>query len=161
MDKAVFLVMILSKFFFIKVELEVMNVKQVTTAQKAHLSPYHVQEENSVPQLKWITHQVYVTQDIIVILKLRYRILQMEMSLVSSPKLYGCLILLSVLCMGAEFCYPTSCPRGEFCTSAQMHNTSGLCDSGYYCHLKATVPNPTDGNVTGKYWHSVFLTVPP
>ena len=62
----------------------VMNVKQDTTVQKAHHSLYHAQEENTVLQLKCIIHQVYVTPVIIVILKLLYQILQMEMSLVST-----------------------------------------------------------------------------
>ncbi|PIK41162.1 hypothetical protein BSL78_21986 [Apostichopus japonicus] len=57
-------------------------------------------------------------------------------------------------CLAGTFCppgspYPTPCDGGSYCAADLMTNTSGLCDPGYYCHLRATVPNPNDGNVTG------------
>ncbi|PIK35709.1 hypothetical protein BSL78_27465 [Apostichopus japonicus] len=57
-------------------------------------------------------------------------------------------------CLAGTYCppgspYPTPCDGGSYCAADLMTNTSGSCDPGYYCHLRATVPNPNDGNVTG------------
>lgn len=42
----------------------------------------------------------------------------------------------------------TDCEMGMFCSQSGLGSPDGLCDPGYYCTSKATIPNPTDG-VTG------------
>ncbi|KAE8591947.1 hypothetical protein XENTR_v10018612 [Xenopus tropicalis] len=41
-----------------------------------------------------------------------------------------------------EECSP--CPGGSFCATPGLSSPSGLCLQGFYCTLKATVPNPVD-----------------
>lgn len=58
-------------------------------------------------------------------------------------------------CQAGYFCpegsvNPTPCTPGSYCVSDYLNDTTGQCSPGYYCTSKATVPNPTDGNVTGK-----------
>ncbi|XP_062603182.1 uncharacterized protein LOC134264959 [Saccostrea cucullata] len=57
-------------------------------------------------------------------------------------------------CQAGYFCpegsvNPTPCIPGYYCVSDHLNDTTGLCSPGYYCTSKASVPNPTDGNVTG------------
>lgn len=50
-------------------------------------------------------------------------------------------------CPGGSY-VPTPCTPGNYCHIAGLHAPSGLCTQGYYCTLRASVPNPTD-NTTG------------
>ena len=57
------------------------------------------------------------------------------------------------MCMAGYYCpagasYAIPCPGGEYCAGEGLNQTSGICDAGFYCTIKAVVPNPEDG-VTG------------
>lgn len=39
----------------------------------------------------------------------------------------------------------TDCDMSMFCSQSGLGSPDGLCDPGYFCTSKATVPNPTDG----------------
>ena len=59
-------------------------------------------------------------------------------------------------CQAGHFCpegssYQTPCTPGRYCGADYLNVTSGPCDPGYYCHSSASIPNPTDGNITGQY----------